>query len=127
MVDKSNYHMSTADFRQHGHALIDWIANYLDTVEEKPVSSQVEPGAIRALIPDHPPEEPEKFASIMADLDRVVMPGITHWQSPNWFAYFPANSSPPAILGELAAAGLAVQGMFWTGWSTYWGCRSPGK
>ena len=114
MGDKSNYHMSTADFRRHGHALIDWIANYLDTVEDKPVSSQVEPGAIRALIPDHPPEEPEKFASIMADLDRVVMPGITHWQSPNWFAYFPANSSPPAILGELAAAGLAVQGMLWS-------------
>ena len=66
MVDKSNYHMSTADFRRHGHALIDWIANYLDTVEDKPVSSQVEPGAIRALIPDHPPEEPENFASIMA-------------------------------------------------------------
>lgn len=114
MGDKTNYHMSTADFRRHGHALIDWIANYLDTVEDKPVSSQVKPGAIRALIPDHPPEEPEKFTSIMADLDRVVMPGITHWQSPNWFAYFPANSSPPAILGELAAAGLAVQGMLWS-------------
>ena len=114
MGDKTNYHMSTSDFRRHGHALIDWIANYLDTVEDKPVSSQVKPGAIRALIPDHPPEEPEEFASIMADLDRVVMPGITHWQSPNWFAYFPANSSPPAILGELAAAGLAVQGMLWS-------------
>ena len=114
MGDKTNYHMSTSDFRRHGHALIDWIANYLDTVDDKPVSSQVKPGAIRALIPDHPPEEPEEFASIMADLDRVVMPGITHWQSPNWFAYFPANSSPPAILGELAAAGLAVQGMLWS-------------
>jgi aromatic-L-amino-acid decarboxylase len=106
--------MSTADFRRHGYALIDWIANYLDTVEDKPVSSQIEPGAIRALIPDHAPEEPEEFGSIMADLDRVVMPGITHWQSPNWFAYFPANSSPPAVLGELAAAGLAVQGMLWS-------------
>ena len=114
MGDKTNYHMSTSDFRRHGHALIDWIANYLDTVEDKPVSSQVKPGAIRSMIPDHAPEEPEEFASIMADLDRVVMPGITHWQSPNWFAYFPANSSPPAILGELAAAGLAVQGMLWS-------------
>jgi len=114
MSDTRNYHMSTADFRRHGYALIDWIANYLDTVEDKPVSSEVEPGAIRALIPDHAPEEPEEFADIMADLDRVVMPGVTHWQSPNWFAYFPANSSPPAVLGELAAAGLAVQGMLWS-------------
>ena len=114
MSDTRNYHMSTADFRRHGYALIDWIANYLDTVEDKPVSSEVEPGAIRALIPEHAPEEPEEFADIMADLDRVVMPGVTHWQSPNWFAYFPANSSPPAVLGELAAAGLAVQGMLWS-------------
>ena len=114
MSDTRNYHMSTADFRRHGYALIDWIANYLDTVEDKPVSSEVEPGAIRALIPEHAPEEPEEFADIMGDLDRVVMPGVTHWQSPNWFAYFPANSSPPAVLGELAAAGLAVQGMLWS-------------
>lgn len=109
-----NYHMSIAEFRRHGYALIDWIADYLNTVEQKPVHSEVSPGAIRALIPEHAPEEPEPFKDIMADLDRVVMPGITHWQSPNWFAYFPANSSPPSVLGELAAAGLGIQGMIWS-------------
>ncbi len=114
MNEPMNYHMSTAEFRRHGYALIDWIADYLDTVEQKPVRSEVSPGAIRALIPEHAPEEPEAFADIMADLDRVVMPGITHWQSPNWFAYFPTNSSPPSVLGELAAAGLGVQGMLWS-------------
>ncbi|MCS5573170.1 MAG: pyridoxal-dependent decarboxylase, partial [Pseudomonadales bacterium] len=114
MSTPMNYHMSIAEFRRHGYALIDWIADYLDTVEQKPVHSEVSPGAIRALIPEHAPEEPEPFKDIMADLDRVVMPGITHWQSPNWFAYFPANSSPPSVLGELAAAGLGIQGMIWS-------------
>ncbi|MDP6653589.1 MAG: pyridoxal-dependent decarboxylase, partial [Gammaproteobacteria bacterium] len=114
MSEPMNYHMPTEEFRRYGYALIDWIADYLDTVEQKPVRSEVTPGAIRALIPEHAPEEPEAFSDIMADLDRVVMPGITHWQSPNWFAYFPANSSPPSILGELAAAGLGVQGMIWS-------------
>jgi len=83
------------EFRTHGHALIDWIAEYLEGVEQYPVASQVQPG------------------EVLADLDRVVMPGITHWQHPSFFAYFPGNSSYPAILGELAAAGLGVQGMSW--------------
>jgi aromatic-L-amino-acid decarboxylase len=109
----AGYHMSTEDFRRHGHAMVDWIADYLDSVEERPIQPEVKPGEIRAKLPDHAPEQPEPFAAIMRDLDEVVMPGITHWQSPGWFAYFPANSSPPAVLGEMAAAGLAVQGMVW--------------
>jgi len=101
------------DFRQQGYALIDWITDYLEGVERYPVASLVQPGDIRAALPEHPPASPEPFADVLADLDRVVMPGITHWQHPSFFAYFPGNSSYPAILGELAAAGLGVQGMSW--------------
>lgn len=106
--------MTADEFRRHGHALIDWLADYFDNVEDMPVVSRVEPGEIRAAIPDRAPEEPEPFEDILADLDRVVMPGITHWQHPNWYAFFPANSSPPSVLAELAAAGLGVQGMMWS-------------
>ena len=105
--------MTPDDFRQHCHALIDWIAEYLEHVEQYPVASQVQPGDIRAALPEHPPTSVEPFSDVLADLDRVVMPGITHWQHPSFFAYFPGNSSYPAILGELAAAGLGVQGMSW--------------
>jgi len=105
--------MSSEEFRRHGKALIDWIADYWDTVADRPILPDVNPGDIRAMLPDHAPEAPEPFEQVMADLDRVVLPGVTHWQSPGWFAYFPANASFPAILGELAAAGLAQQGMLW--------------
>ncbi|GIT54578.1 MAG: aspartate aminotransferase family protein [Pseudomonadota bacterium] len=110
----TTYHMSPDAFRKNGYALIDWIAGYMESVENLPVQSTVRPGEIRGKIPESAPEAPEPFDALLADLDSVVMPGVTHWQSPNWFAYFPANSSPPAVLGELAAAGLAVQGMLWS-------------
>ena len=109
----TTYHMSPDAFRKNGYALIDWIAGYMESVENLPVQSTVRPGEIRGKIPESAPEAPEPFDALLADLDSVVMPGVTHWQSPNWFAYFPANSSPPAVLGELAAAGLAVLGMLW--------------
>ncbi len=105
--------MDTAEFRKHGYQLIDWLADYWEGIEQMPILPQVKPGEIRSLMPASAPEHPEPFDDIMADLDRVVMPGISHWQSPGWFAFFPANSSPPAVLGELAAAGLGVQGMLW--------------
>jgi aromatic-L-amino-acid decarboxylase len=101
------------EFRQHGHQLIDWITDYLEGVDQYPVASQVRPGDIRAMLPEHPPTEAEPFDHILADLDRVVMPGITHWQHPNFFAFFPGNTSYAAILGDLATAGLGVQGMSW--------------
>jgi aromatic-L-amino-acid decarboxylase len=105
--------MTPEEFRRHGRQVIDWIADYLENVERYPVLAQVKPGEIRALLPPHPPTQGEPFEAILADLDRVVMPGITHWQSPNFFGYFPSNSSPPSILGELVSAGLGVQGMLW--------------
>ena len=105
--------MTPEDFRQHGHKVIDWIAEYMEQVEDYPVLSQVAPGEIRASLPETPPELGEPFEDLLADMDRLILPGITHWQSPNFFGYFPANTSAPSILGELLAAGLGVQGMLW--------------
>ncbi len=105
--------MSNDEFRRAGHEMIDWIADYWERVEDLPVLSQVEPGDIRASLPTSPPESGEAWSDIMSDVDELIMPGITHWQSPNFFAYFPANASPPSVLGELMSAGLGVQGMLW--------------
>ena len=105
--------MTPNDFRHHGKALIDWIADYYEQIEQYPVMSPVAPGEVRAQLPPQPPQEGEPFAAMMADVERLILPGITHWQSPNFFAYFPANTSFPAILGELLSAGLGVQGMLW--------------
>jgi aromatic-L-amino-acid/L-tryptophan decarboxylase len=105
--------MTPEEFRRHGHEVIEWVAGYMERVAELPVTPAVQPGEIAARLPEHAPEEPEPFDDLLRDLDEIVLPGITHWQSPGWFAYFPANVSGPAILGELAAAGLGVQGMLW--------------
>jgi len=107
-------HLSTEEFRSHGHALIDWIADYWERVEDLPVLSQVAPGAIRDKLPANAPEFGEPFENLIEDLDSIVMPGITHWQHPSWFAFFPANASPPSVLAELVSAGLGVQGMLWS-------------
>ena len=101
-------------FRENGKALIDWIADYLGALEERPVTESVTPGDIRAKLPAAPPDGPEPFAEMLADLGDIVVPGLTHWQHPGWFAYFPGQSSPASILGELAAAGLGTQGMMWS-------------
>lgn len=105
--------MSPDEFRRWGHTVVDWIADYQKRVESLPVLSQVQPGDIRAKLPPSPPEQGEPFGRILADVDKLILPGITHWQSPNFFAFFPANNSNPAILGELLSAGLGVQGMLW--------------
>lgn len=105
--------MSPDEFRAYGRAVVDWIADYHERIESLPVLSQVAPGQIRAALPDAPPETGEPFADILRDLDDVLLPGITHWQHPSFFAYFPANASGPAILGDLLASGLGVQGMLW--------------
>jgi aromatic-L-amino-acid decarboxylase len=106
--------MSPEEFRRQGHAVVDWIADYHSRIEDFPVLSRVEPGEIRAKLPTSAPQQGEAFDQILGDIDRIVMPGITHWQSPNFYAYFPSNSSGPAILGELLSAGLGVQGMLWS-------------
>ncbi len=107
-------HMTPEEFRENGYAVIDWIAQYMEHVEEYPVISEVAPGATAAMVPDRAPETSDGFAAMLSDLDSVVMPGVTHWQSPNWFAYFPANVSGPSILADLAASGLGQQGMLWS-------------
>jgi aromatic-L-amino-acid/L-tryptophan decarboxylase len=101
------------EFRRHGRQVIDLIADYMEDIESRPVLSQVEPGWVRAQLPAHPPEQPEPFSDLLADVERIVLPGLTHWQHPSFFAYFPANASGPSILGELLSAGLGVQGMLW--------------
>jgi aromatic-L-amino-acid decarboxylase len=106
-------HMTPEAFRRHGRAVVDWIADYLAQVERYPVLGQVQPGDIRAALPPAPPERGEPFEAMLADVERVILPGITHWQSPNFFGYFPCNASGPSILGELLSAGLGVQGMLW--------------
>ncbi|MBU0494749.1 MAG: aspartate aminotransferase family protein [Chloroflexi bacterium] len=105
--------MTPDEFRRYGYAVVDWVADYYQRVETFPVLSPVQPGEIRAALPPDPPQQGEPFDAILADVDRLIMPGITHWQSPNFFAYFPANTSGPSILGELLSAGLGVQGMLW--------------
>jgi aromatic-L-amino-acid/L-tryptophan decarboxylase len=108
-----SYHMSPDDLRRYGYQMVDWVADYLGRVDELPVQARVEPGEVRAMLPPSPPDAPESFDAILADVDRIILPGVTHWQSPDFFAYFPANSSGPSILGELLSAGLGVQGMLW--------------
>lgn len=105
--------MTPDEFRRSGHALVEWIASYRERIEELPVLSQAEPGELRARLPSAPPETGESFEKMLSDVEQNILPGITHWQSPNFFAFFPANSTGPAILGELLSAGLGVQGMSW--------------
>ncbi len=102
------------EFRHWGRELVDWIADYWEELDDLPVQPEVEPGEIRRRLPDRAPEKPEPFEHIVADLDSIVKEGLTNWQSPNWFAYFPGNASFPAILGELVSAGVGQQGMLWS-------------
>ncbi len=113
MTDQDRPNMSPEEFRRCGRMVIDWIADYYERIESFPVLSRVEPGQVRAGLPPRPPQQGEAFERILGDIEPLILPGITHWQSPNFFAFFPANSSGPSILGELLAAGLGVQGMLW--------------
>ena len=103
--------MST--FREDGAAALDWVAAYLESVRDRPVLARVEPGAIRAALPAAPPEEAETFTAVLRDLDQILMPGITHWQSPRYFAYFASTAAEPGILAELLIAGLNQVGILW--------------
>src|SRR5271167_9141 len=113
MADEKTFHMTPEGFRKHGHAVVDWIADYYARIESYPVLSRAEPGQVRASLPANPPSKGESFAAILRDVEKLILPGVTHWQSPNFFAYFPSNASGPAILGDLLSSGLGVQGMLW--------------
>ena len=112
MPEKS-YHMTPEQFRDYGYAVIDWIADYYRNIESMPVLSPVKPGDIRRTLPSQAPDQGELFPAILGDMKKIILPGVTHWQSPNFFAYFPANASGPAILGDLLSSALGVQGMLW--------------
>lgn len=105
--------MTADEFLKHGHELVEWMAAYMRDAGKYPVKSRVRPGEIFSRIPDQPPEKPESFSEFMRDFEEIIMPGITHWQSPNFFAYFPANSSPPSVLAEMITATLGAQCMIW--------------
>jgi len=105
--------MTPDEFRRYGRLVVDRIADYWEQVEALPVRSRAAPGEVAAALPAHPPETGEPVEAVLADLDRVILPGLTHWQHPAFFAYFPANASGPAVLGDLLSSGLGVQGMLW--------------
>jgi aromatic-L-amino-acid decarboxylase len=106
--------MTPEQFREYGHAVVDWVADYWATIERHPVLPPVGPGSVAAALPPAAPERGEPFPELLADLDRVVVPATTHWQHPSFFGYFPANTSGPSVLGDLVSAGLGTQGMLWS-------------
>ncbi|MFN8480023.1 MAG: pyridoxal-dependent decarboxylase [Kouleothrix sp.] len=105
--------MTPEEFRQAGYQLIDWIADYRARLAELPVMSPVAPGEVRAQLPPAPPEQPEPFAGILHDLDTIIVPGVSHWQHPSFFGYFPANSELASVLGDYISTGLGIIGLSW--------------
>jgi aromatic-L-amino-acid decarboxylase len=108
--------MSAEQFRRLGYRAIDWVADYMERVESFPVLARVEPGEVLARLPEHPPATGlahDDWDQVFDDLEHTILPGVTHWQSPNFFAYFPCNMSGPAALGDLLSTGLGIQGMLW--------------
>ena len=105
--------MDTDRFRKYGHEIVEWIARYYETIEKYPVKSRLAPGDVKAALPPLPPTGSESFDLFLKDFDEIIMPGITHWQSPSFFAYLPANTSPPSVLAEMLTAALGAQCMIW--------------
>jgi aromatic-L-amino-acid decarboxylase len=105
--------MSKEDFRRFGHELIDWISDYFENIEELPVLSKIEPGELKAQLPSSPPEKGEPMQQILADIDRLIVPALTHWSHPSFFAYFATSTSAPGIFGELLAAAFDNKAMLW--------------
>lgn len=105
--------MNPEEFRRIGHQVIDWIADYRARVADLPVRSSAEPGSIRAQLPTTPPNQPESFESIFSDLDQIILPGLSHWQHPNFFGYFPGNGELASVLGDYLSTGLGVLGLSW--------------
>ncbi len=105
--------MTPDEFRRHGHLLVDWIADYRERIATLPVMSPLQPGAVRALLPTAPPQRPEPFAQLVSDLEQVILPGVTHWNHPSSFAYFPSNAGLASVLADLVSSGLGAQAMSW--------------
>lgn len=105
--------MTPDEFRAYGHQVVDWVADYWATLEQRPVLPHDPPGTVAAKLPATAPATGEGMDAILKDLDDIVLPGITHWQHPGFFAYFPANTSGPSVLGDLVSSGLGIQGMLW--------------
>jgi aromatic-L-amino-acid decarboxylase len=105
--------MTPEEFRKYGHQLIDWITDYRTNIATRPVMARTAPGEIRAQLPASPPENPENFDAIFTDMDRIVMPGLSHWQHPRFFGYFPSNGSLSSVLGDYLSTGLGVLGLSW--------------
>ena len=112
-VPRASYHMTPDELRRWGHQVVDWVADYWASIERHPVVPDVAPGDVRSWLPPAPPEAPEAFDEVLADLDRVVVPGTTHWQHPGFHAFFPANTSGPGVLADIVSSGLGTQGMLW--------------
>jgi aromatic-L-amino-acid decarboxylase len=105
--------MNSDEFRRHAHMLVDWMADYFDRVGELPITPDLRPGDIARALPSSPPDRGENFDHIWKDFQSIILPGMTHWNHPGWFAYFPANNSPPSVLGEMLTATLGAQCMSW--------------
>ena len=105
--------MPAEEFRRHGHELIDWIADYFEHIDELPVLAQIEPGDLKSQLPSSPPEQGESMEAILADVDRLIVPALTHWSHPSFFAYFATSTSAPGIFGELLSAAFDVKSMLW--------------
>src|SRR6266536_2815420 len=110
---KATGDMSTEDFRRFGHEIVDWIASYFERIEDLPVLAQIEPGDLKAQLPPSPPQTGEPMDAILADVDRLIVPGLTHWSHPSFFVYFATSTSAPGIFGELLSAAFDVKSMLW--------------
>lgn len=113
MHESKDIWMNTKEFRKHAHELVDWMADYFENVEDLPVLPNIKPGDILKQLPSKAPEEPEPFEAIFKDFKDIIMPGITHWESPNFMAYFPANKSKASVLAEMLMSTLGSQCMIW--------------
>jgi aromatic-L-amino-acid decarboxylase len=113
MKEKNNLDMPSSEFKEVGYKLIDWSADYLDNIEQHPVLPSIIPGEIKNKLPQEAPSEPEKFNEIIADLNNIILPGITHWQHPKFMAYFASTASGPGILADIISSAFNVNGMVW--------------
>ena len=126
-MSNKNFDMPIEEFRREGHKIIDWIADYLESVEEKPVLAQINPGDVKSKLQPVPPKTGEGIDEIMKDVDEIIMPGMTHWNHPNFMSYFNSTASGPAILGDFLSSAFNINGMIWkTGPENCWNITSSG-